>query len=56
MNPQKVIVVDFFIYGSVDHNSGPKTFDIVVFRNPMTRYKPPVIYGIVPNVIVTPAP
>lgn len=56
VDPQKMIVVDFFQYGSLDHNTGPKVFDIAVFRNPMTRYKPPVIYGILPNVIVTPAP
>lgn len=56
VDPQKMIVVDFFQYGSLDNNAGPKVFDIAVFRNPMTRYKPPVIYGILPNVIVTPGP
>ena len=53
VDPKKAIVVRFFLQDGSDY-SGPCTFDIAVFRNPMTRYKPRVVYGIQPNVIVYP--
>lgn len=53
VDPKKAVVVKFFLQDGSGY-SGSCVFDIVVFRNPMTHYKPRVIYGIQPNVIVYP--